>query len=112
MAAGCPLLADVELLLTVDGIIVMVSTTLKTLNVLNWREEGAATPEGFPSVEELHVLFVCLQSSLLPEPRGVVYVTHGRLLLLVGVMIPGVEPRWTGTSVERSNKNKQTIKNK
>ena len=59
MAAGCPLLTDLSLQLTASGIHFVGThfTGLKKCEVLNKREEGAATPAGFPSIEELQILY-------------------------------------------------------
>ena len=59
MATGCPLLSDVSLYLTVSGMHYIGThfTSLKNCEMLKRRDEGAATPEGFPSVEELRTLY-------------------------------------------------------
>jgi hypothetical protein len=59
MATGCPLLTDVSLPLTIGGIHYLGThfTHLKTCMVDNRRLNGARTPVGFPSIEELQTLY-------------------------------------------------------
>jgi hypothetical protein len=59
MAAGCPLLADVSLSLTVPGLHYLGThcTNLKNCAVFNSPVVAATAPEGFPSIEELKTLY-------------------------------------------------------
>jgi hypothetical protein len=59
IATGCPLLADVSILVTVPGLHYLAThfPNLKKCRVLNSHVARAPTPEGFPSIEELQTLY-------------------------------------------------------
>jgi hypothetical protein len=59
MAAGCPLLADAFLYVTVPGLHYLGThfTSLKKCLVLNGHTTETSAPEGFPSIEELQTLY-------------------------------------------------------
>jgi hypothetical protein len=59
MATGCPLLAEVEVFLTVPGIHCLGThfPNLMQCNIINTCEDDEPTPEGFPSNEELQTLY-------------------------------------------------------
>jgi hypothetical protein len=63
LATGCPLLASVELFVTVPGLHYLGThfTNLKKCRVLNWRQARAPTPAGFPSIEELQTLYPAVE---------------------------------------------------
>jgi hypothetical protein len=63
MATGCPLLADIQLYLTVPGLHYLGThfSNLKKCHVKNRCVEGTATPQGFPSIEELQTLYPAVE---------------------------------------------------
>jgi hypothetical protein len=65
MAAGCPLLADVTVCLTLPGLhhLAALVPSLKKCVVLNTCVvvAGALTPEGFPSIKELQTLYPAVE---------------------------------------------------
>jgi hypothetical protein len=63
MAAGCPLIADVSLHLTLPGLHYLGThfTNLKKCLVYNRRVAGAIAPDGFPSIEDLQTLYPAVE---------------------------------------------------
>ncbi len=59
MATGCPLLASVEMSVTVGGLHFLAThcANLRKFRVYNRRVTGAPNSEGFPSIEELQTLY-------------------------------------------------------
>jgi hypothetical protein len=62
MAAGCPLLADITLYVTLSGLHYLGThlTNLKKCGVL-YRPETERPPAGFPSIEELQTLYPAIE---------------------------------------------------
>ena len=72
MAAGCPLLSEVVLHTTVEGIPCLGTQfpKLKSCAIIDHYRPNGAAPEGFPSIVELQTLYPAVQWEYRIIPRG------------------------------------------